>query len=139
MHHKHPRDISLDPRSLELVLLPLRQQVIDKVLQLVMIYAVVDGDCLPRSVSYCILVSGSKSWTLVPADHTRPVEDLHDRLVLFSSRARNSLDSKLLVGMSMRFTKSRSLPVGIRASFPVVLISLVLQYIFSFLELLTGV
>jgi hypothetical protein len=24
MHHKHPRNIGLDPRSLELVLLPLR-------------------------------------------------------------------------------------------------------------------
>jgi hypothetical protein len=76
MHHQHPRDICLDHRSLELILLPFRQQVIDKVLQLVMVCAVVDGDCLPCSVSYCIFVSCSESWTLVPADHTRPVEDL---------------------------------------------------------------
>jgi hypothetical protein len=58
MHHKHPRDISLDPRSLELVLLPLRQQVINGVPQLIMIYAVVGADGLPCSVNYCILVSG---------------------------------------------------------------------------------
>jgi hypothetical protein len=58
MHHKHPRNIGLDPRSLELVLLPLRQQVIDGVPQLVMIFAVVGGDCLPCSISYYILVSG---------------------------------------------------------------------------------
>jgi hypothetical protein len=95
MHYKHLGDISLDARSLELVLLPLRQQVIDIVLQLVMICAVVGTDCLPCSVSYCISVSCSKSWTLVPVDHTRPVEDLHDCLVLLSSRARNSLDSEL--------------------------------------------
>jgi hypothetical protein len=31
----------------------------------------------------------------VPSDHTRPVEDLHDCLVLFSSRAHNSLDFDL--------------------------------------------
>jgi hypothetical protein len=58
MHHKHPRNIILDPRSLELVLLPLWQQVIDSVPQLVMISAAVGGDRLSCSVSYCILVSG---------------------------------------------------------------------------------
>jgi hypothetical protein len=47
MHHKHPRDTSLDPKSLELVLLPLRQHVIDDVLQLVMIFVVIGGDRLP--------------------------------------------------------------------------------------------
>jgi hypothetical protein len=61
MHHKHHGDISLDPRSLELVLLPLRQQVIDRVLQLVMICAVLGGDCLPCSVSYYISISCSES------------------------------------------------------------------------------
>jgi hypothetical protein len=60
MHHKHPGNIGLDPRSLELILHPLRQQVIDSVLQLVMILAVVGGDCLPCSITYCSLVSGSE-------------------------------------------------------------------------------
>jgi hypothetical protein len=80
MNHKYPRDISHDPRSLELVLLPLRQQVIEGVLQLVMIYVVVGGERLPCSVSYCILVSGSESWTLVMADHNRSM------IALYSSR-----------------------------------------------------
>jgi hypothetical protein len=44
MHHKHPENIDLDPRSLELVLLPLWQQVIDGVPQLIKIYVVVGGD-----------------------------------------------------------------------------------------------
>jgi hypothetical protein len=61
MHHKQTGDIGLDPRSLELVLPPLRHQVIDGVLQLVMIFAVVGGDCLPCSISYYILVSRSES------------------------------------------------------------------------------
>jgi hypothetical protein len=60
MNHKHPGDISLDPKNLELVL-PLRQQMVDRVLHLVMIYAIVGGDCLPCSVSYCILVRCSES------------------------------------------------------------------------------
>jgi hypothetical protein len=76
MHHKHHWDISLDPISLELVLLPLRQQVIDGVPQLIMIFAIVGGDCLPCSVSYCILVCGSESWTLVTAEHIRSTKDI---------------------------------------------------------------
>jgi hypothetical protein len=95
MHHKHPRDISLDPRSLELVLPALRQQVVDGILQLIIIFVVVGGDRLPCSISYCIMVSGSKSWTLVTAEHIRSTVDLHNCLILFSSRAQNSLDSDL--------------------------------------------
>jgi hypothetical protein len=95
MNHQYLGDICLDPRSFELVLLPLRQQVRDGVLQLLMISMVVGGDHLPCSVSYCILVCGSKSWTLVTAEHIRSTEDLYDYLVLFSSRAWNSFDSEL--------------------------------------------
>jgi hypothetical protein len=61
MHHKHLVNISLDPRNLELILLPLRPQVVDIVLQLVMMCAAISGDCLPCSISYCLLVSCSKS------------------------------------------------------------------------------
>jgi hypothetical protein len=58
MHHKQPGNIDLDPRSLDLVLLPLWQQVIDSVPQLIMIPVAVGGDRLPCSISYCIPVSG---------------------------------------------------------------------------------
>jgi hypothetical protein len=95
MNHQDFGDICLDPRSPELVLLPLRQQVIDGVLQLLMISAVVGGNRLSWSISYCILVSGSESWTLVMAEHIRSSEDHHDCIVLFSCRARNSFDSDL--------------------------------------------
>jgi hypothetical protein len=59
-----------------------------------MITAVVGGDHLPCSISYCILVRGSESWTLVMAEHIRSAEDLHDCLLLFLSRVRNPLDSE---------------------------------------------
>jgi hypothetical protein len=95
MHHKHPGNIGLDVRSLELVLLPLRQQVIDGVPQLIMVSTAVGGDGLPCSVSYYILVTGPVGWTLVLAEHIRSTDDLHDCLVLFSARAQNSLDSEL--------------------------------------------
>jgi hypothetical protein len=95
MHHKHHGNIGVDPRSLELVLLPLWQQVIDGVPQLIMISTVVGGDRLPCSVNYCILVSGPKGWTIVSAEHIGSLDDLHDCLILFSARAWNSLDSEL--------------------------------------------
>ena len=68
---------------------------VDGVPQLIMISAAVGGDCLPSSVSYCILVSGPEGWTLVSAEHIGSADDLHDWLVLFSARAWNSLDSEL--------------------------------------------
>jgi hypothetical protein len=95
MHHKHPGNISPDPRSLEHVFHPLWQQVIDGVSQLVMIIAAAGGDRMPCNVSYCILVSGPEGWTLLSAEHIRSTDDLRDCLVLFSARARNSLDSEL--------------------------------------------
>jgi hypothetical protein len=69
--------------------------VVDGVPQLIMISAAVGGDCLPSSVSYCVLVSGPEGWTLVTAEYIRPIEDFHHCLVLFSSTVRNSHDSDL--------------------------------------------
>jgi hypothetical protein len=59
-----------------------------------MISSVVGGDRLPYSVSYCILVSGFEGWSLVSAEHIGSTDDLHYCLVLFSTRAQNSLDSE---------------------------------------------
>jgi hypothetical protein len=104
-----------------------------------MIFAVVDGDRLPCSISYCILVSGSESWTLVTVHHIWSAEDLHDCLVLFSSRAWNSLDSELRrsgdVEAVQQIPQSAS---GIEASFLAVLISLASRYVCSFSASLKG-
>jgi hypothetical protein len=69
--------------------------VVDGVPKLIMISVAVGGDRLPCSISYCILASGPEGWYLVSAEHIGSAEDLHDCLVLFSARARNSLDSEL--------------------------------------------
>jgi hypothetical protein len=60
-----------------------------------MISAAVGGDRLSCSVSYCILASGPEGWSLMSVEHIGSAEDLHDCLILFSARARNSLDSEL--------------------------------------------
>jgi hypothetical protein len=59
-----------------------------------MISPAIGGDRLPCSVSYCILVSGPEGWPFVSAEHIGSTDDLHYCLVLFSARARNSLDSE---------------------------------------------
>jgi hypothetical protein len=69
--------------------------VVDGVPKLIMISVAVGGDCLLCNISYCILASGPKGWSLVSAEHIRSADDLHDSLVLFSARALNSLDSVL--------------------------------------------
>jgi hypothetical protein len=60
-----------------------------------MISVAVGDDCLPCSISYCILASGPEGWSLVSAEHIRSAKDTHDCLILFSVKARNSLDSEL--------------------------------------------
>jgi hypothetical protein len=83
-----------------------------------MISTAVGGDRLPSSISYCILTSGPEGWFLMSAEHIGSAEDLHDCLIFFSARARNSLDSELRrVVTLMWFSKSLSLPVGIRLHF----------------------
>jgi hypothetical protein len=50
---------------------------------------------MPCNVSYRILTSGPEGWSLVSTKHIGSTEDLHDCLILFLARARNSLDSDL--------------------------------------------
>jgi hypothetical protein len=69
--------------------------VVDGVPKLIMISTPVGGDRLPCSVSYFILASGPKGWSLVSTEHIGSVDDLHDCLILFSATAWNSLDSEL--------------------------------------------
>jgi hypothetical protein len=69
--------------------------VVDGVSHLIMISSAVGGDRLPCSVSYYILISGPEGWSHVSAERIGSTDDLHDCLVLFSARARNSFDSEL--------------------------------------------
>jgi hypothetical protein len=60
-----------------------------------MLSAAVGGDSLPCSVSYCILASGPEGQSLVSTEYIGFADDLHDCLVLLSTRAQNSLDFEL--------------------------------------------
>jgi hypothetical protein len=73
---------------------------------------VVGGDRLPCSISYCILVRDSKSWTLVMAKHIRSAEDHHNCLVLFSSRVQNPLDSEFCVSGDVEVVEQIPQPAG---------------------------
>jgi hypothetical protein len=77
-----------------------------------MIPAVVGGNRLPCSVSYCILLCRSESCTLVTAEHIRSAEDLHDCLILFLSRAWNPLDSEFQASGDVEVVQQIPQPVG---------------------------
>jgi hypothetical protein len=79
---------------------------------LLIISTVVRGDCLPCSISCCILVRGSECWTLVTTEHIRSTEYLHDCLVLFPSRAQNPLDSEFWVSGDVEVVQQISQPAG---------------------------
>jgi hypothetical protein len=82
-----------------------------------MIYVVVGGDHLPCSISSCILVCGSESWTLVMTEHIRSAEDLHDCLVLFPSRVQNSLNSKFRLSDDVEVVQQIPRPAGVDRGF----------------------
>jgi hypothetical protein len=114
--------------------------VVDGVPKLVLISAAAGGDRLPSSISYCIVTSGPKGWSLVLTGHIGSDEDLHDCLILFS--AGHGILLILNPGgvvMLMWFSKSLSLPVGIGASSPKVLILSASWNVSSFSALLQGV
>jgi hypothetical protein len=77
-----------------------------------MIFVAVGGNRLPCSVSYCILVRGSESWTLVMAEHIRSTKDLHHCLILFPPRARNPLDSEFWVSGVVEVVQQIPQPTG---------------------------
>jgi hypothetical protein len=61
MNHINPGDISLDSRSLELILLPMRQKVVDGIIQFVVMCVVIGSDRMSCSINDNISVRFSKS------------------------------------------------------------------------------
>jgi hypothetical protein len=76
VHHLHPRDILLHPIGLELILLPVGQEVVDEVLQPTIVVTDPRCDGLPGGVSNNIAARGPKSWSLVSVEDSRSEEDL---------------------------------------------------------------
>jgi hypothetical protein len=80
VYHLHHGDILLHPRGLELVLLPLRQEAVDGVLQLALVEMAPRSDGLPGGISHNITDRCSKGCPLVPTENPGPREDLCDGL-----------------------------------------------------------
>jgi hypothetical protein len=78
VHHLHPVDILLHPISLELILLPVGQEVADRVLQPALVAADPLCDGLPGGISNGVATRGPESWSLVSAKDSGSEEDLCD-------------------------------------------------------------
>jgi hypothetical protein len=110
--HLNPRDGDLHLRRPELILLPLRQEVIDGVLQLAVMSAIPIGDGLPSSASHNITARCSECWLGVPANHIGPMEDLHNGPVLKPPWMRDPLDPELWGGGDAHMAQQSSQSAG---------------------------
>jgi hypothetical protein len=77
MGYSPSKDLQAHSRNLEGILLPLRVECIDGVPQVTVPRAVPTHQHLPSSISHCLSARRSRSRTSVPADHKRPIEELH--------------------------------------------------------------
>jgi hypothetical protein len=78
VHYLHPGDILLHPIGLELILLPIGQEVVDGVLQLTLVATNPRCDGLPGGVSHSITARGRENWSLVSAEDSGSEEDFFD-------------------------------------------------------------
>jgi hypothetical protein len=92
VYHLHPGDILLHPRGVELVLLSLRQEAVDGVLELTLVATAPRSDGLPGGVSHNITDRCSEGWPLVSAEEPRLGEDLCDVLEFHPPWTQDSLD-----------------------------------------------
>jgi hypothetical protein len=78
VYHLHPGDILLHPIGLELILLPVGQQVVDGVLQLTLVATDPRCDGLPGSIGNSIVARGPERWSLVSTEDSGSEENLCD-------------------------------------------------------------
>jgi hypothetical protein len=76
VHHLHSGNILLHPTGLELILLPIGQEVVDGDLQPTLGSMDPRCDGLPGGVSHSITVRGPESWSHVSAEDSGSEEDL---------------------------------------------------------------
>jgi hypothetical protein len=76
VYHLYSGDILHHPRDLESILLPLRQEVVYRVLQFTLVATAPRSDGLPGAISHSITDRCSEGWPLVFAEDPRSGEDL---------------------------------------------------------------
>jgi hypothetical protein len=78
VYHLHPGDILLHPVGLELILFPVGQEGVDRVLQQTLVATDPRCDGLPGGIGNNIAVRGPESWFLVTAEDSGSKENLCD-------------------------------------------------------------
>jgi hypothetical protein len=84
VYHLHPGDIPFHPVGLELILLPVGQEVVDRALQSALVAMDQRCDGLPGRISNSIAPRSLESWSLVSAEDPGSEENLCDGLELHS-------------------------------------------------------
>jgi hypothetical protein len=82
VYHLHPGDILLHPVGLELIPLPVGQEVVDRVLQPALVATDPRCEGLPSGISNSIAVRGPESWSFVSVEDSGSEENLCDGLEL---------------------------------------------------------
>jgi hypothetical protein len=82
VYHLHPGDIPFHPIGLELILLPVGQEVVDRVLQSALVATDPQCDGLLGGISNSIAARSLESWSLVSAEDSGSKENLCDALEL---------------------------------------------------------
>jgi hypothetical protein len=82
VYHLHPGDIPFHPIGLELILLPVGQELVDRVPQSALVATDQQCDGLPGGISNSIALRSPESWSLVSAEDSRSEENLCDGLEL---------------------------------------------------------
>jgi hypothetical protein len=82
VYHLHPRDIPFHPIGLELIFLPIGQEVVDQVLQPALVSTDPRCDGMPGGINNSIAMRCPESRSLVSAEDSRSEENLYDGLEL---------------------------------------------------------
>jgi hypothetical protein len=92
VHHLHPGDILLHPICLELILLPVGQEVVDGVLQPTLVATDPRRDGLPGGISNSVAARGPESWSLVSTEDSGSTEDFSNGFELHPPWTRDFFD-----------------------------------------------
>jgi hypothetical protein len=92
VYHLHPGDILIHAIGLELILLPVGQEVVDGVLQLMLVATDPWCDGLPGGIGNSITARGPESWSLVSVEDSGSEENLCDDFELLPPWTRDFLD-----------------------------------------------
>jgi hypothetical protein len=117
VYHLHPGDILLYPIGLELIPLPVGQEVVDRVLHPTLIAIDPRCDGLLGSISKSVAARGPKSWSLVSVEDSVSEENLCDGFELHPPWTPDFLDSIPRSDGNAQVLQQSSKPAGENWSF----------------------